>query len=575
MPYVPTWKERLEEVQRYVMPTVAGLILVGLASWLVWHELLPHAERKPVTQVSEPAALLAARQQAAKEVDVAEKTYRRALESGAGEAALAAQLDRVIGKQRELMKLEPQVSTEQGARLARLEAERGTLRASVAAARSLSMEREATTAQANGHGAVALEKLREALSFQREANANAPTPDQKGLQREAHLALAIETAEAEPLHSAVEMALTLARSATAGERWEDAIKAFGEARLAQSELNQRFPDTRYADAAALVRFDGEIASFKATGAASLIATREREGDAAAVVGKPQEAGVAYAAAAELQADLNERFARSRFVSTAQVEELRVKRDTVLSAEGLARIAELDREATAELGRRQVVPAGEKIVAAAALMEKVAADFPRSRGFDRVLRQKLAYLVLRRADVEALHELVYSELAAMPGLAGLKMLRTEVSQEIYSRVMNINPSRNAGRALPVDSVSWEDAQEFCRRLSWLLGARVRLPTEAEFRRIFGETKGAWSLETSGGHSHETAKSPPSAAGFFDVAGNLAEWLQASVEVGETAPVAGGSYLDAAADLQSLRIERTEKRERARHIGFRFVVEFPAG
>lgn len=574
MPYVPTWKERLEEVQPYVMPTVAGLIVAGLAGWLVWHELLPHAERKPAVSASEPAALLAAREQAAKEVEVAEKTYRRAIESGAGESALTAQLDRVIGKQRELMKLEPQVSTEQGARLARLEAERRTLRASVAAARSLAEEREAKAAQAAGRDAIALEKLREALRFQREANANAPLADQKDMPREGQLALAIETAEAEPLHSAVEVALTLARSATAGERWEDAIKAYSEARLAQSELNQRFPDTQFADAAALVRFEVEIASLKATGAASLIAAREREGDTAAAAGNPPEAGVAYASAADMQADLNERFARSRYVSAAHVEELRVKRDTVLSAEGLARAAALDREATAALARRQVVPAGEKVAAAAALLEKLAAEFPRSRGLDRLLRQKLAYLVLRRADFEALQEMVYPELAPVPGLPGMRMLRTEVPQELYRRVMNLNPSRNAGRALPVDSTSWEDAQEFCQRLSWLLGARVRLPAEGEFRRVFGETKGAWSADTSGGHSHETAKSPPSDAGFFDLAGNLAEWLETSPGSGETAPVAGGSYLDAAADLQSLRIGRAEKRERARHIGFRVVVEFAA-
>jgi hypothetical protein len=49
------------------------------------------------------------------------------------------------------------------------------------------------------------------------------------------------------------------------------------------------------------------------------------------------------------------------------------------------------------------------------------------------------------------------------------------------------------------------------------------------------------------------------------------LQPSAAAGETAPVAGGSYLDAAAALKTLKLAAEEKRERARHIGFRVVVE----
>lgn len=574
MPYLPTWKERLEEAKQHVLPAVAGLIVLGLVGWLVWHEKRPQGESKPDAVAKEPAALLAARQQATGEVVVLEKTYRRAVESGAVEAVLAAQLDRVIAKQQELIRLEPQVRTEQAARLAGLEAERSVLRARTAAARSVGLEREAL--EQGGSSAVVVEKLREALRLQHEANANTPATGARDIQREARLTQAIETAQAEPLREALEVALTLARAATADGRWEDAIKAYGEARVAQAGLNQRFPATRFADVAALGRIDTEVVSLKATGAAAIIAAREREGDAAAAAARAQEAAVAYAAAADLQADVNERFARSRFVSVARVEELRVKRDTVLSAAPLARIVELDREATAALGRRQPGMAGERISAAAALMEKAAADFPRSRSLDRTLQQKLAYLELRRGDLAALQEMVDAELATVPGERSGRMLRTEVPQELYARVMNTNPSRNAGRALPVDSVSWDDTQGFCQRLSWLLGARVRLPTELEFRSAVGESvAGGWSADTSGGHSHETGKSPPSAAGFYDLTGNLAEWLQAPAGAGETAAVAGGSYLDAASALQPLRIERMEKRERARHVGFRVVVEFPAG
>jgi formylglycine-generating enzyme required for sulfatase activity len=157
-----------------------------------------------------------------------------------------------------------------------------------------------------------------------------------------------------------------------------------------------------------------------------------------------------------------------------------------------------------------------------------------------------------------------------------MFKSEIPQELYQRVMNANPSRNQGRALPVDSVSWLDAAEFCERLSWLLGRKVRLPTEGEFAAAAaGLTRdmivSAWSNETGGGRSHEVGKSLATAAGFFDLAGNLAEWLQPASAVSETAPVAGGSYLDPADTLIAAKVLPEEKRVRARHVGFRVVVE----
>lgn len=92
-------------------------------------------------------------------------------------------------------------------------------------------------------------------------------------------------------------------------------------------------------------------------------------------------------------------------------------------------------------------------------------------------------------------------------------------------MNTNPSRHAGRCLSVDSVNWRAAGEFCERLSWVLGRRVRLPTEAEFRTVWAPVgEGAWSADNSEGHSRKVGKSPAVSGGFYDLAGDLAEWLQ---------------------------------------------------
>ena len=573
MPYKPTWDERLEEVKPFVGPAVAAAVVLVLAGWLGWFLLGSARATKPLAAPpKEAAARLAAVQRVAGEVDLLEKTYQRVLESGASAEAAGAMLNRVIEKQRELLRLQPAATPEQTEKLARLEGTRGSQRSRAARARSLALEKEALAAERAGQGAEAREKLREALRLQREANAHATADELKDGPREVRLAQEIETGDAAPLHAAVGNYLTLARSAVAQERWDEALKAFGEARNAQAELNQRLAATRYADLPALAKIDGEIETLRAAGLAAVAAAREREGDAAAKGGRTQEAAASYAAAAAALREVNATFSRSRFASEARVEELDVRRQTVLAAAWLARAAEIDREIAAALRRRQNGAAAEKLAVAAKILEKVAAEFPRSRSLDPALQPKLAYLALRAGELDAMQEQIFARLAPLSEAEGLLMFRTEVPQEIYQRVMNSNPSRQGGRGLPVDSVSWLEAQEFCERLTWLLGRRVRLPSAAEFRRAWkADAEGAWSADNSGGRSRETGTSPPSDAGFFDVAGNLAEWLQPTSAVGETSLVAGGSYLDAAAALKTLRLAPEEKRERARHIGFRVVVE----
>ena len=55
----------------------------------------------------------------------------------------------------------------------------------------------------------------------------------------------------------------------------------------------------------------------------------------------------------------------------------------------------------------------------------------------------------------------------------------VTQAQYEAVMGVNPSHFKGESNPVESVSWNDAVEFCKKLSAKTGQMVRLPTEAEW------------------------------------------------------------------------------------------------
>ena len=114
---------------------------------------------------------------------------------------------------------------------------------------------------------------------------------------------------------------------------------------------------------------------------------------------------------------------------------------------------------------------------------------------------------------------------------------EVTQEQWAAVMGNNPSRFQGPKNPVEQVSWDDCQEFCRRLSAKEGKEYRLPTEAEWEYAcragstgeycFGDEGSrlgeyAWYLSNSQRETHAVGQKRPNAWGLYDMHGNVWEW-----------------------------------------------------
>jgi formylglycine-generating enzyme required for sulfatase activity len=128
--------------------------------------------------------------------------------------------------------------------------------------------------------------------------------------------------------------------------------------------------------------------------------------------------------------------------------------------------------------------------------------------------------------------------------GFWMGKYEVTQVQYEQVMGTRPSHLYGDQLPVDQVSWDDAAEFCRKLTEMernagrlsRGWEYRLPTEAQWEYAcragtttaycFGEDQEqlgdyAWYIENSSKHPHEVGGKKSQAWGLHDMHGNIWE------------------------------------------------------
>ena len=121
----------------------------------------------------------------------------------------------------------------------------------------------------------------------------------------------------------------------------------------------------------------------------------------------------------------------------------------------------------------------------------------------------------------------------------------VTQAEWKAVMGTDPSHFKGAARPVEQVSWEDCQEFCKRLSEMTQRKIELPTEAEWECAcragttteyhFGDVINTdlanydgnytWNDSPKGKYRKETTdvgSFPANAWGLYDTHGNVWEW-----------------------------------------------------
>ncbi len=190
------------------------------------------------------------------------------------------------------------------------------------------------------------------------------------------------------------------------------------------------------------------------------------------------------------------------------------------------------------------------------------------------RKELEYLAINGAVVRSVLGIIDQNLRPLPA-SSTRIYRTEIPQGLYASVMGSNPSSSRREANPVESVTYTEAEAFANRCGWILGAKVRLPTSAEFTAAAGDLSKpsnlgqAWTAEnTDGATVHPVGTAAANASGIHDLIGNVEEWVMA-VPGDTRAPVLGGSILSPLGKV--LATKTVFKREKNRTLGFRIVIE----
>jgi hypothetical protein len=151
------------------------------------------------------------------------------------------------------------------------------------------------------------------------------------------------------------------------------------------------------------------------------------------------------------------------------------------------------------------------------------------------------------------------------IRGFKMNKHEVTQEEWQAVMGENPStfKNCDKC-PVESVSWNNIQDFLKKLNQLTGKNYRLPSEAEWeyaargneKHLYAgsNTIGniAWYRDNSSRKTHSVGGKSSNGFGLYDMSGNVWEWCQDTKhENYEGAPTDGRAWTSGGSSNRVLR------------------------
>ena len=150
----------------------------------------------------------------------------------------------------------------------------------------------------------------------------------------------------------------------------------------------------------------------------------------------------------------------------------------------------------------------------------------------------------------------------------------MTQAQYQAIMGNNPAYFKGNNRPVECVSWNNAVNFCQKLSQKTGKNYKLPSEAQWEYAcragtktpfyFGESITLDLVNYDGNYAYAAAPKgqyrkqatdvgtfPPNAFGLYDMHGNVCEWCEDDWQENYINASINGSALISLSNIKLLR------------------------
>lgn len=420
----------------------------------------------------------------------------------------------------------------------------------------------------------------EALKVEERLNTDFTESSFKNIQRTNFLASRVRVMIAKPLWDRSVESEKNGEAAAAKGKLVAAIAALDSARNDNFRLEQEFRGLTRADSFRTRKLERRRDTLRSTTVRDRALARITKAEESVLARNFDALPVLRSEAEGALRELTESYPESEYAAPAYVAELTRRAQNAASA---PEAESVERDLSAF---EAAVHAGD--TAAAGMIEGIQRSvqrmrelFPDSDRIGAATAERVAYLFEHRTEIAIVGATLKDSLRPMPGRPNILVHATETPQRLYSLVMGNNPSATKSDDRPVESLTRAEARTFCKRLGWLLARTVRLPDEGEFSALAGKPdaasliKVARIIDNSDGRAAPIPAAAADAAGFRDIFGNVAEWIESPATAkADEGLVAGGDAESSATQLVRSPFSRMLTGERSRFVGFRFVVETPA-
>lgn len=440
------------------------------------------------------------------------------------------------------------------------------------------LEKKALAAETEEKDSEAVEIYKQLYDLQSRINTDYPHSKYKDIRKSAQFDSRVKMFLARPMYLKSVEAENAAREALEKGDWATAQLQFEKAIETITQMNSTYPTSVYTDFARLQKLDIELDSLKSSSLAAKINDYLEKARSAEAAGDHILASESYGDAVEVQKELNRLFPKSEHASDEKISDYEKKRVDAYSWKFAKEIVEQDKLLNRALYDGDFEKAKDISLNLLRKSEQFKTNFPRSQTVNDDLILRLRYITFMANNIPQIQKQVLGNLQKIEGFDSVEMLKTEVPQDLFILIMQENPSRDSDNPRkPVDSVTAEEISRFCNRLSWILGRNVSLPSKAQFKAAVGSLRYAdlneisWNNINSGGHTHPVATKKPNDRGFYDLLGNVGEYVISDDEdaVSGYKIIGGGAQTQTDSMLDLSEFSMDEK-QRNRMVGFRIVV-----